>query len=366
MDILQNKLSDKLTLPTVLGIIRQYLVLYSKLQRNEKITEAHKKHMRQLEKILLNVLRFGLDFPIKRQIVNLNIQQQNSRYTRITPTKRTDRQINKTKVRNKMYALFNLKSSRNFMAFYSVSFPAGTSDDICFKLWNYWLTACRKRFYLTNYVWVSERQKNGTLHYHMITNNWLPIQNINKIMAIQINNQVLAGCMSWGEPQVKERSVTINGQTVKEQYKTQPCMENYNGVDVDAIYGSKRHQKTGKYINPAQLRQWLSCYITKYVTKNSEKFTHLCWHCSRSVSLLFTSQLIEFEKRLPVTMLLPSDKNMYLNFKSDFNHTCVFKFIPSELLFNKIKYFNDLVNAEFETKLQKSYKSKQDYLKRSA
>jgi len=186
-------------------------------------------------------------------------QDQKTQYYRQPREKTTDRKINKTKVKSKMYALFNLKCSRRFMAFYSVSFPIGTTDNQAFICWNYWLTQLRKRYDLTNYIWVTEKQKNGTIHFHMLTNNYMPILQINRIMAIIIHNQVHKGLQSWGES----------------------SLDRYNGVDVDSIYNSKRHRKTGKTLNPTELRNWIAKYVTKYVTKNNEKFEHLCWHCSR-------------------------------------------------------------------------------------
>jgi len=78
-----------------------------------------------------------------------------------------------------MFALMNLKCSRRFIAFYSVSFPEGTTDDQAFECWNLWLTRLRKTYNLLNYIWVTERQKNGTIHYHMLTNNYMPILQIN-------------------------------------------------------------------------------------------------------------------------------------------------------------------------------------------
>lgn len=240
----------------------------------------------------------------------------------------TEKRINKTKVKGKMYALFNLKCSRKFMAFYSVSFPIGTTDESAFTCWNYWLTQLRKRFELTNYIWVTERQKNGTLHYHMLTNNYLPILQVNRLMGIIINNQVEKGLMSWGGS----------------------SLEKFNGVDVDSIYNSKRHKKTGKIINPAQLRNWITAYVTKYVTKNNEKFTHLCWHCSRSISQLFTSTIELYESAQNITKHLPNDRKKYMHFKSDFNDVWVFLFVPVDFLFEKIRAYNDLIFKDFEPK----------------
>jgi len=247
-----------------------------------------------------------------------------SGYYKIQPQKTNEKKINKTKVRGKMYALFNLKCSQKFIAFYSVSFPQGTTDNQAFICWNYWLTCLRKKYDLTNYVWVSERQKNNTLHFHMLTNNYLPILQVNRAMAIIINNQVKANNMNW-----------LNSS-----------LEKYNGVDVDSIYNSKRHKKSGKTMNPVQVREWISKYITKYVTKNNEKFEHLCWHCSRSVSILFTSEVLPITRAIEIENKLPDYDWHYYVIESDYFTVKVFLFVPPPELFIKIKMYNDLIFGE--------------------
>ncbi len=71
------------------------------------------------------------------------------------------------------------------------------------------------------------------------------------------------------------------------QYVEEPS--NYNGVDVDNLYRSKRHYNRYKKLNKTQANRKLSRYLTKYVTKNDTSFTRLVWHSSRSISALFTS-----------------------------------------------------------------------------
>lgn len=285
-------------------------------------------HLELLSKALKSI-----DYCTERGFVSLQhkkslLQDEKTPYYRQPRKAITERKINKTKVKGKMYALFNLRCSRRFMAFYSVSFPIGTSDNQAFICWNYWLTQLRKRFNLENYIWVTEKQKNGTIHFHMLTNNYMPILQINRVMAIIINGQVEKGLQSWGESSINS----------------------YNGVDVDSIYNSKRHKKTGKNLNPSELRNWITKYVTKYVSKNNETFKHLCWHCSRSISILFTSTIYELSEAWRVTNHLPSIRKMYINYKSEFNDVWVFCFVPIDKLFDKIKYYNDLIFKEFEPK----------------
>lgn len=76
--------------------------------------------------------------------------------------------LNKTKVRDKCTAFFELEQSQKFCAFYSVSFPKGMGEDLIYKCWNAWLTNLRKTYGLTDYIWVAESAKwNATLSHVM-------------------------------------------------------------------------------------------------------------------------------------------------------------------------------------------------------
>ena len=264
-------------------------------------------------------------FQLRKNLFIENDMERKRITYRLPVEKKEYRKINKAKVQGKIYALFNLKVSRKFIAFYSVSFPLNMSDNVAFDIWNLWLTHLRKYFGLTNYLWVTERQKNKTIHFHMLTNQFLPIKNINRTMANIIDNKVKNGLCSWGNSSISS----------------------YNGVDVDSIYNSKRHRKTGKELNPTQVRNWLQKYVTKYVSKNNESFEHLCWHCSRSISQLFTSTVILFSERERLTQYLPRNPSLYINFKSDYSNVFIFKFVANQLIFKMINLYNDLIFGEF-------------------
>lgn len=159
--------------------------------------------------------------------------------------------LNKNKVRSKILAYANLKQSKRFMAFYSISFPKSLSDEFIRQIHNTALTRIRKYRKNFSYIWVAERQKNGTLHFHMLTNQWLNIRVVNHIYAKAIQNVIKIN----------------NIENVKFEIKK------YNGVDVKLVDSIQR----------------LTKYLTKYLTKNNELFNGLCWNSDSSVSSLVTT-----------------------------------------------------------------------------
>jgi len=147
--------------------------------------------------------------------------------------------------------------------FVTITFPEGTADENAFRFYNTWLTKLRKINYLHTYIWVSERQKNSTLHFHMLTTDYVKIVDWNRFMKETLINEY------------NKDNQIFNGYNP----------ENYNGIDL------AKNRKTKKIVNFADKKssKSLSIYITKYITKNDTVFTRLVWHCSRNVSALFTS-----------------------------------------------------------------------------
>jgi len=149
------------------------------------------------------------------------------------------------------------------MYFWTVSLPKGTSDAIGLILLNKWLTRLRQEKMIKEYLWISERQQNGTIHFHMIINRKMCVQKANRFMRASIMH-----C-------INQREIEFSRDQAKK----------YNGVDI------AKNRKTKRTINFAKGKNQksLSNYLTKYVTKNSTTFQQLAWHNSREYSNLVTA-----------------------------------------------------------------------------
>ena len=240
--------------------------------------------------------------------------------------------LNKSKVKNKLTALCRLEASKKFIAFYSVSFPSGCEDKVVYRMFNKWLTNCRKRYNLTTYAWVAERQNNGTVHFHILTPNWMNVKSINSAMATTINNEVLKGNASWNNS----------------------SMEKYNGVDVDSPQFPKRRQnenreqyrkrKANAVKGDVRLRmKWIASYLVKYVTKSKEEFVHLPYHSSRDVSALFTSQMRNDDNASEWLNSISDDIDDYNIYEKDIVSVYYPKIGFSEDLYKQIDSINEIV-----------------------
>lgn len=232
--------------------------------------------------------------------------------------------LRKSKIRNKILNFFSLNKSKKFCAFYSISFPVEISDEIGYKVFNTWLTRCRKECGLKSYLWVAERQKNGTLHFHLITHNYMQIRKVNEFMRQSLFTQYEKGFLKCN-PKV---------------------IEKYNGVDVDNLYHSKRKKNNNKRLSRVEAQRKLSYYLTKYISKNDVKSERLPWHCSRDISALFISINYDDVTNLEIADLIADNPDAVTTYEQEFFTMHYFKFQPEEFHFLDLTKANNLI---FET-----------------
>ena len=168
--------------------------------------------------------------------------------------------IKKPVIRARILNYINQQKGTKELYFLTVTFPTCVTDDLAYKFFNQWLTVLRSKNIIRTYLWVAERQQNGTVHYHIAIPHRVYAPHANKAMQIILTNAVRKQQLQW------------NIQAAKK----------YNGVDL------AKNRKTRRVTNFAVKKgqKSLANYLTKYVTKNDEKFSHYAWHCSREFSNL--------------------------------------------------------------------------------
>lgn len=223
----------------------------------------------------------------------------------------------KSKVSNKINAFCQLNQSLKFLAFYSVTFPSGTQDNTCYKIWNIFLTRLRERYAKFEYIWVVERQServkfgdkkgqdNNTIHFHLLTNIWMPIRPIQEIFNSIISKQ------QW----------KCNDKAIRRD-----DIFNLNGVDSRRVrsYKGVRDYMAKKRIMEYEKHEgdaYVGQKVRQYVTKNNTVFDRLTWHCSRLVSSLFTKVIVaDYDLHKWADYLEPVqtfEKFEYYRFKKD-------------------------------------------------
>lgn len=229
------------------------------------------------------------------------------------PEKKTEKlySINKTKLRSKINSFFHLRTTQKFCAFYTISFPLNFPDKSAMKVLNNCLTNMRVRYQAFDYIFVAERQKNGTIHFHMLVNRFFNVRIINHLFGNAILNEIQ-----------KNSLFHLNFNKQK-----------YNGVDVKYIRNSKN----------------LKGYLTKYVSKNDEYFVTRPWGCSHSVSALFTkfsATLFEVRDKL---QLIQTKSGEYLRKCDKFFSTYPLKFTINQSVARYLINANNLISENFYT-----------------
>src|SRR5205085_4008895 len=117
--------------------------------------------------------------------------------------KKTQHTINKTEITNRLLvmttALFAQVRGNSYLGMLTVSFPPAVNDQAAAQALNTWFTALREkeRRVLKNYLWVAERQKNGTIHYHILITSRVNIVYVNRAMKVVLCNMVRAGIINY-------------------------------------------------------------------------------------------------------------------------------------------------------------------------
>lgn len=183
-------------------------------------------------------------------------------------------QVNPKKIKHRCIALVNAQEKKQMYSF-TVSFPPCVTDDMAYKLFNNWLTVCRKYLKLKNYMWVREFQKIGTVHFHMLVPHYFHVVNANRAMQQALITQINTGELKWHVKAAKR----------------------YNGVHIGKNDKTKR---VTNFAKPRERRALLN-YMLKYMSKNKvqdESPNHYAWHNSRAFSRMITSMaLTEDEAR---------------------------------------------------------------------
>jgi hypothetical protein len=268
--------------------------------------------------------------------------------------------INKREVRQRILAYINTMKGQKELYFWTVTFPAGTPDNVCYQAFNTWLTKLRTRYkdnsgkllraMLRDYLWIAERQlgerlivkkaATGTIHFHIAIPHFMNVQRANALMRGTLKNLAKKGLMP---------GAVCNPKTNDQYYL--PSIAKYNGVDIC------KNRKTNRIVNFAVKKgsRALATYLTKYVTKNDAgvpdetghiavpAFTHLAWHNSRGFSCLFTGVTFSIEEF--TALGFRPFLNKVRQFRMNFATFIPWLYGPPPLLHDHLFHLNSSVQA---------------------
>jgi uncharacterized membrane protein (UPF0136 family) len=159
------------------------------------------------------------------------------------------------------------------------------------KCLNQWLVEARKYYYVKNYVWRAEKQKNGNIHFHILIDKYIDYQELrdgwNRIVnKLGYVDRYREEQIKWHEKGFKVRTELLPTWSRKKQLSAYER-------------GAKTHWNSPNSTDVHALRKIvnLKAYISKYMTKNEElppdksleetgkiKQTGRIWGCNRELS----------------------------------------------------------------------------------
>lgn len=214
----------------------------------------------------------------------------------------------KSRIRQKVTWLYSLAKTNSVtsangkmlhafkMNFITLTLPALQEHEtaqITADCLNQFLTECKSRFNLQNYVWRLEFQKNGNAHYHIATDCY-----IEYYKARSIWNRCLSKL-----GYIRRYSEQFNGMTL-EQYCSKfnkDGQTDFNTLKSRYTYGRASHWMNPNTVDVRSVgnAKHIAFYISKYITKDADvknnkivserepDSTNLrLWFCSRSLSRL--------------------------------------------------------------------------------
>lgn len=201
--------------------------------------------------------------------------------------------INKSRVKHILQNFINCQKGIKSLFFYTITFPTITTDNQAHKMLNSWLTTLRTSHGLKNYLWITEHQQNGTIHFHIAIGQYLNIKLVNEVMRNLLHYAIRNHGLNWNHFAAAK----------------------YNGVDICKDRVSKKVVNFAKNNSGKALGR----YLTKYITKSDTKFKHQAWQCDKKLTGLFTKYnltISEFESRFmqkidPENPLIETDFFMF-------------------------------------------------------
>lgn len=199
--------------------------------------------------------------------------------------------------KSKRIKTYNGKDIFNFkIGFITLTLPSKQNTctkDVTQSLLNPFLTEIRQRTGMENYVWRLEFQKNGNVHYHIVTDTYIDYHLVKKIWNRLLNSKGY----------IKPYQDKMNKLLLSDYIDLYKYNDKYQYSDLVKNYARNKRenwsQPNSVDVKPVISNKAIANYISKYFSKdsdenpikneldNDENSKNLrLWFCSRSLSKL--------------------------------------------------------------------------------
>ncbi len=240
---------------------------------------------------------------------------------------------------------------KNKISFLTLTLPSKqvhSDKEIKEKALNQFITELRQKYNVKKYIWKAEKQDNFNLHFHLLTDVFLPVKEVKQIWNRIINKMGYVyeyskkmNALTWPEywtmrakeykPKYESKEKFIN--RIRKAYKkgVQTSWREPNSIDIESLKGVNH----------------IAAYISKYMTKghkgkNKDKMSvqGRIWYSSQSVSKMknlqievYNDEITEFsqmsEKYLKKDKVYETDYSYTVSVAIDLLSLAGFQHIPN-------------------------------------
>lgn len=155
-----------------------------------------------------------------------------------------------------------------------------TDQEITKKVLGAFFEKCRKIGVLANYVWRAEKQKNGNIHYHVITDTYIYFAQVRRLWLLSLER--------LGYVSAYRRKF---GRMSLQEYAKQSFNQGKEWNSICATYAKNVREKWSSppcvHTSPLQAVGEVAKYISKYISKTDEDNDNFvkgrCWAASDNV-----------------------------------------------------------------------------------
>lgn len=194
----------------------------------------------------------------------------------------------------------NISFKLNFITLTLPCMQANVTDvEIKNKALNLFLTTCRQKYGLINYIWKAEAQANGNIHFHITTDVYIHWGDLRKLW-----NRCLDSFGYIGQYKANMQAVHANGFNFRADLAQHWSREKqYQAY----LYGCKTDWQNPNTTDVHAVRKIsnLSAYLTKYFTKNDTErrpITGRLWGMSAHLSKIIKAR-VEFTSDVTTDLL---------------------------------------------------------------
>lgn len=211
---------------------------------------------------------------------------------------------------------------------------------------NQFLIEIKKKYNVDKYIWRAERQRNGNIHFHIITDKYIFWNDIRTIWNRIINKYDYVNNYSKHMQKYHKKGFRIN----KKLYE--------HGWDYSKQYNAYISGKLTNWFNPNTTDVHsikkvgnLKIYLLKYFTKQYQNENIKCnlWGCSRNLSnLTGVSNELDIQLLNEVNILFDSNKTKVV--KNDFATILYFSYVDLYVnrLWALLKLLYNQINSVFK------------------